>query len=165
MKFIHPHDDAWQRAPEDEAAPQPAAHRLLSWAQWQAVRATWPAHLPAGVQISNDTDVEVLEADLPRLGLVVLHFPKWTDGRAYSQARLLRSRYRFAGEVRAVGEVLVDMLPLLDRSGVDAVQLRADQDDAAARRALDFFSGYYQGDVHDNRPLFARRDVRKETMS
>lgn len=165
MKFIHPSTDPWQRAADDEVAPLPAAHRLLSWAQWQAVRSTWPSDVPAGVQIGNDTDVEALEEDLPRLGLVVLHFPKWTDGRAYSQARLLRSRYRFAGEVRAVGEVLVDMLPLLDRSGVDAVQLRADQDEAVARRALDFFNGYYQGDVHDNRPLFLRKATRKETVS
>ncbi|GIX23705.1 MAG: hypothetical protein KatS3mg122_0936 [Caldimonas sp.] len=165
MKFIHPHDDIWQHAPEDEAAPGPAAHRVLSWPQWQAVRTTWPNHLPVGVRIANDFDVEALEADLPRLALVVLHFPKWTDGRAYSQARLLRSRYRFAGEIRAVGEVLVDMLPLLDRTGVNAVLLRADQDEAVARRALDFFSGYYQGDVHDNRPLFARRKVHKEAVS
>jgi hypothetical protein len=58
---------------------------------------------------------------------VVLHFPKWTDGRAYSQAVLLRARLRFAGEIRATGEVLADMLPLLRRCGFDAVQLRADQ--------------------------------------
>jgi uncharacterized protein (DUF934 family) len=165
MKFIHAQDDSWQRAAEDEAAPLPAAHRLLNWTQWQAVRTSWPADVPVGVQVANDTDIEALEADLPRLGLVVLHFPKWTDGRAYSQARLLRSRYRFAGEVRAVGEVLVDMLPLLDRSGFDAVQLRADQDETAARRALDFFNGYYQGDVHDNRPLFVRKAACKEAVS
>jgi uncharacterized protein (DUF934 family) len=165
MKFIHAQNDPWHRVADDETAPQPAPYRLLNWAQWQAVRTIWPAGVPVGVHIANDTDIETLEADLPRLDLVVLHFPKWTDGRAYSQARLLRSRYRFAGEVRAVGEVLVDMLPLLDRSGVDAVQLRADQDEAAARRALDFFNGYYQGDVHDNRPLFARRNTHKEAVS
>jgi uncharacterized protein (DUF934 family) len=165
MKFIHPHDDVWQRVAEDDPHPQPAAHRLLSLTQWRAVRATWPAHVPVGVEIGNDIDIETLEADLPRLGLVVLSFPKWTDGRAYSQARLLRSRYRFAGEVRAVGEVLVDMLPLLDRNGVNAVQLRADQDESAARRALDYFTGYYQGDVHDNRPLFARAEARRQAVS
>jgi uncharacterized protein (DUF934 family) len=165
MKFIHAQNDPWHRVADDETAPQPAPYRLLNWAQWQAVRTIWPAGVPVGVHIANDIDIETLEADLPRLDLVVLHFPKWTDGRAYSQARLLRSRYRFGGEVRAVGEVLVDMLPLLDRSGVDAVQLRADQDEAAARRALDFFNGYYQGDVHDNRPLFVRKAARKEAVS
>jgi uncharacterized protein (DUF934 family) len=98
-----------------------------------------------------------LHADLARWRLIALQFPQWTDGRAYSQARLLRARLRFAGELRAVGEVLVDMLPLLQRSGFDAAQLRADQSPASARQALHFFDAHYQGDVHDSRPVFARR--------
>ena len=97
-----------------------------------------------------------IAADLPRLALVALHFPKWVDGRAYSQARLLRSRYRFAGEVRATGEVLVDMLPLLRAPASTPSLLRADQSIDAAERALRFFPGHYQGDVADNRPLFAQ---------
>ena len=106
--------------------------------------------------LPNDVDVTELKADLPRLALVVLQFPKWVDGRAYSQAHVLRSRLRFAGEVRAIGEVLVDMLPLLQRCGVDAVQLRGDQNLEAAERALTFFPGHYQADVNETRPLFAR---------
>jgi uncharacterized protein (DUF934 family) len=108
------------------------------------------------VLLPNDSDVELIEADLPRLTLVALQFPKWTDGRAYSQARLLRSRFRFAGEVRATGDVLVDMLPLLQRTGFDAVVLRADQKLASARRALGFFAGHYQGDVKNTQPHFSR---------
>ena len=77
-------------------------------------------------------------------------------GRAYSQARLLRSRYRFWGEVRAIGEVLVDMLPLLERTGFDSVVLRADQDRSAAEHALRFFPGHYQGDVKEARPVYLR---------
>jgi uncharacterized protein (DUF934 family) len=100
--------------------------------------------------------VELLHDDLPRFALIALQFPKWTDGRAYSQARLLRARLRFQGEVRATGEVLVDMLPLLHRSGFDAVLMRADQSLDSAQRALRFFAGHYQGDVHEPRPVFAR---------
>jgi uncharacterized protein (DUF934 family) len=114
---------------------------------------------PAGrieVAVPNDFDVETLESHLHRLSAIALHFPKWVDGRAYSQARLLRARYRFAGEIRATGEVLVDMLPLLQRTGFDAVQLRADQSVESAKRALAFFPGHYQGDVTERRPLFAR---------
>jgi uncharacterized protein (DUF934 family) len=85
-----------------------------------------------------------------------LQFPKWVDGRAYSQAHLLRKRYRFAGEVRATGEVLVDMLPLMKRTGFDAAVLRGDQSLDVAERALRFFPGHYQGDVTEPRPLFAR---------
>ena len=105
----------------------------------------------------NDVDIETVVADLPRLQLVALCFPKWVDGRAYSQARLLRMRYRFAGEIRATGEVLVDMLPLMARTGFDAALLRADQSLANARRVLGFFAeGHYQGDVNETRPRFAR---------
>ena len=81
---------------------------------------------------------------------------KWVDGRAYSQARLLRGRYRFKGHVRATGEVLVDMVLLLARTGFDAAVLRADQSLDAAHRALTFFPGYYQGGVDDPLPLFAK---------
>ena len=107
--------------------------------------------------LANDVDVESIAADLPNLNVIALQFPKWVDGRAYSQARLLRSRYRFKGEIRATGEVLVDMLPLLARTGFTAVQLRADQDEEAARRALGFFpAGHYQGDVNRPQALFSR---------
>ncbi|GAP35689.1 DUF934 domain-containing protein [Piscinibacter sakaiensis] len=159
MQFITPSQDRWRGVAGDDGpivTLTPSAHRLLSLEQWHAVRAHWPAGLPVGVAIANDVDVATLAEDLPRLALVALHFPKWTDGRAYSQAHLLRVRHRYAGQVRATGEVLVDMLPLLLRTGVDAVVLRADQSRAAAERALGFFAAYYQGDVRDPRPLFAR---------
>ena len=86
-------------------------------------------------------------------------FPKWTDGRAYSQARTLRARLGWRGELRAAGQVLVDMLPLLQRTGFDAVQLRPDQRLDSAERALRFFASHYQGDVVDPRPLFRREPV------
>lgn len=108
------------------------------------------------VLLPNDFDIEALEPVLAHIELIALQFPKWVDGRAYSQARLLRSRYRFAGEIRAVGEVLVDMLPLLQRTGFSQAQLRADQRRDAAERALRFFPGHYQGDVAEHRPHFAR---------
>lgn len=159
MKFIDTHHDQWHRvAGEDGPVSHPvaAAFSLLSLEQWHAVRDTWPQGLAVGVQLSNTFDVEDIAADLPRLSLIALSFPKWVDGRAYTQARLLRNRYRFAGEIRATGEVLVDMLPLLARTGFDAVQLRPDQSREAAERALGFFPAFYQGDVNESRPVFAR---------
>jgi uncharacterized protein (DUF934 family) len=159
IRLIDPRHDPWRTLGGDDGphvSITPEAHRLLNLAQWHAVRALWPAGLPVGVSVPNDTDVETLADDLPRLALVALQFPKWTDGRAYSQARLLRVRLRYAAEVRATGEVLVDMLPLLRRTGFDAAALRTDQSEDAARRALSFFPGHYQGDVGDPRPLFAK---------
>ncbi|MCK6427372.1 MAG: DUF934 domain-containing protein [Burkholderiaceae bacterium] len=159
MKFIDPHHDRWHTAGgEDGPVPHPAPKPglLLTLEQWHAVRDTWPAGLAAGLLLANTVDVETLEADLPRLGLIALQFPKWVDGRAYSQAHVLRTRLDFAGEIRAVGEVLVDMLPLLQRTGFDAVALRRDQSLDAAERALGFFAGHYQRDAWERRPLFAR---------
>jgi len=159
MRFIETRRNPW-RTVSGEDGPvvdlQPAPNLLLDLAQWHAFRAQWPNGMAVGVALGNDVDVEELAPDLPRLSLVALSFPKWVDGRAYSQARLLRTRYRFAGEIRATGEVLVDMLPLLQRTGFDAVVLRADQSQDAARRALGFFPGHYQGDVQDRQPLFAK---------
>jgi uncharacterized protein (DUF934 family) len=156
MKYIHPDHDPWARAPADEAAPNARPNFMLTLAQWQTVRDQWPADLKVGVLLPNDSDVEEIAADLPRFALVALHFPKWTDGRAYSQARILRSRYRFEGEVRATGDVVVDMIPLLDRTGFDTALMRTGQDEDIAQRQLERFEAYYQGDVHDNHPLFAR---------
>jgi uncharacterized protein (DUF934 family) len=155
MKFIEPDQgqSAWGGAEAAECT-------LMTLEQWHAVRRRWPAMPRIGVVLANDEDVALLEPDVSRLAVVVLQFPKWTDGRAYTQARLLRTRLRFAGEIRASGEVLVDMLPLLQRTGFNAVQLRADQSVQAAQRALGFFAEHYQGDANEPRPPFARADAK-----
>lgn len=166
MKFVDPTLDPWRALPEGEAVAEgaePGDLTLLSLAQWEALRARGADRVPAGVRLGvrvpNDADVEALRADLPRLALLVLDFPKWTDGRAYSQARTLRARLGWRGELRAAGQVLVDMLPLLQRTGFDAVQLRPDQRLDSAERALRFFAAHYQGDVLDPRPRFRRETV------
>ena len=159
MRFIDIHKDRWHALGGEDGPPvsiTPDPYLLLDTNQWHAVRAQWPADVPVGLKLANDQDVEDVAADLPRFGLIALHFPKWVDGRAYSQARLLRSRCRFGGEIRATGEVLVDMVPLLARTGFDAALLRHDQSIEAAERALAFFPAHYQGDAADNRPLFAK---------
>ena len=113
---------------------------------------------PNVLQLANDADPLAIEVCLDDVDRIDLDFPKFTDGRAYSQARLLRARYRFNGEIRATGQVLVDMLPLLARCGFDAAELRADQSLEAAERALSFFpDGHYQGDLGEPLPCFRRR--------
>ena len=159
MKFIDTRNDTWHTQDGEDGPqshPNPIPRSLLTLEQWHAVRDTWPAGLATALSLLNTTDIDSLADDLPRLAMVALHFPKWTDGRAYTQARLLRTRYRFAGEVRAMGDVLVDMLPLLQRTGFDAVQMRYGQRLASAERALGFFVGHYQGDVTQPLPVFAR---------
>ena len=112
---------------------------------------------PAHLALANDGDIDAAAAGLAGVASIALSFPKWTDGRAYSQAHLLRTRYRFSGEIRATGEVVADMLPLLARTGFDAVVLRAGESRTVAERSLGFFAqGHYQGDVVEHRPRFAR---------
>jgi uncharacterized protein (DUF934 family) len=159
MKFIDTHKDRWHTLGGEDgpaACINPVPNLLLSVEQWHAFRAQWPAGMPVGVALANDAEVKEIAVDLPRLSLIALNFPKWVDGRAYSQAHTLRSRYRFEGEIRATGEVLVDMVLLLKRNGFDAAVLRADQSLDAAHRALTFFPGHYQGDVSDPLPLFGK---------
>lgn len=105
--------------------------------------------LPAGTRLLANTDNVIVRADtLHGAPAIALQFPKWVDGRAYSQAVVLRGRLKYRGELIATGEIMLDMLPLLRRCGFDAVQLVAGQDRAAARRALGFFPGHYQADPY-----------------
>ena len=154
MEFVLPGDD---RHPllGDEEALQPPAGRLVPWARWRA--ADWQLRESvADVVVANDVDVNELVPHLPRLRRIALQFPKWTDGRAYSQARLLRVRHRFTGELRAVGDVIPDMAAQLHRTGFDAAVLRAGESVEVARRMLDLIPVFYQGDASEPRLRFAR---------
>jgi uncharacterized protein (DUF934 family) len=106
------------------------------------------------VQLANDADPRALNLD--GVQRVDLHFPKFTDGRAYSQAFLLRRRLGFKGEIRATGDVLIDQLVLMQRSGFDSAQLRADQDENLAQAQFERFGAFYQGDAVTALPLFQR---------
>lgn len=111
------------------------------------------------LQLSNDVDPQAV--DLSDIERIELHFPKFTDGRAYSQAYLLRRRLSFQGELVATGEVLVDQLALMQRAGFDLAVLRADQPHDLSRRVLaaypGFVAGNYQADARNGSPHFARR--------
>ena len=104
--------------------------------------------------ISND--VNPMESDLNGVKRIDLHFPKFTDGRAFTQAVMLRKRAGFTGEIRATGDVLVDQLQQMARSGFDVAELRADQDLAAGQRQLDRYNEFYQADVVQKAPHFAK---------
>ena len=153
MNFIHPASDDWHEfEPGSGAAPRQALVTLAAWSELhEQQREALLRDSRVGLLLPNDADVEALQHELGKFALLVLQFPRWTDGRAYTQARLLRLRLRFEGQIRAVGQVLVDMVLPLARSGFDSAVLREDQDVEAARRALQFFPGHYQIDAR--RPL------------
>lgn len=155
LRIVAPADDALRSLPDD-AQVAPAPGLLLTWAQWQALRDAWPADLPVSVVFPNDGDLQQLLPDLPRLALVALPFPKWTDGRAYSLARTLRVRHRFAGELRAIGDVIPDMAAQLHRTGFDSAVLRPGESAEVAQRMLNFIPEFYQADVQEPRLRFVR---------
>lgn len=110
------------------------------------------------LEIANDAELADIAASgaLQSAQRIVLHFPKFTDGRAFSQAVLLRRRYGFAGDIRASGDVLIDQLVQMARSGFTSAVLAEGQNPAAAARQFARYQAFYQGDAQEPRPLFAR---------
>ena len=106
------------------------------------------------LRIDNTVDPRTLALEGVRR--VDLQFPKFTDGRAFSQAFLLRRRLGFTGEIRATGDVLIDQLVQMARSGFSSAVLREGVDASAAERQFRRYAGFYQGDAVTPQPLFAR---------
>jgi uncharacterized protein (DUF934 family) len=137
-------EDRFVRVLDDTPLPEgvpvllPAA-RLLADARDLVLR---PA--PTGVIWPNDRKVSELAPYLDWIALVALVFPTFRDGRAYSQARLLRERHQFRGELRATGQVLRDQLLFLHRAGFDAFELTKERDAAHVAAALHRYSVFYQ---------------------
>lgn len=137
-------EDAWPSVADDAKLPEdrPA---LISYARWQAEKEQLAGrNAPLGIRLPNTVDVLDFGPEAGRFGLVVLEFPKFSDGRAYSQARLLRERFGFAGEVRATGHVLQDQLWHMQRCGFDAFEIAREDAAEAFAAALRSFSHVYQ---------------------
>lgn len=112
------------------------------------------------VVLQPSDDPAVLAERIGILTLIAINFPKYGDGRGYSIARLLRERYGYKGELRAVGEVARDHLHAMAQCGFDAFELRAGEDPQAALRAFGDFSEQYQATAAQPAPLFRRRFAR-----
>lgn len=110
-----------------------------------------------GVKVSPGEDVTALEGDLPRLRVVALDFPKFTDGRSYSAARILRQRFRFDGEIRATGEVLRDQYLFMQRAGFDAYEVRDGAETRDWLTAVAEFSYAYQPAADGSRAVWTQR--------
>lgn len=150
-------DDRWQRVADD--APLPGSGAVLVSAARLKVDA--PALLMRkdglGVALKNTDRVADIEPFLPHLMLVALEFPKFTDGRAYSQARLLREQHAYRGELRATGQVLVDQLLFMQRCGFDAFEVSRPERLPEFLRALSAFSVVYQPTGDGRAPISALR--------
>jgi len=158
-------DDRWQvhKLAEGETAETialPAGPFLLPLPVWLARKdEILGSGTPHGVWLDASEGPEAIADDLVNFAVIGVNFPKFTDGRSYSTARLLRERYGFQGEIRAIGDVLQDQLYFMKRCGIDAYALREDKDFSAALLSLNDFSESYQGAVDQPQPLFRRRAV------
>lgn len=103
-----------------------------------------------------DNDCDINDLSLEGIERIELQFPKFTDGRAYSQAVMLRRRKGYKAEIRALGDVLVDQILQMQRTGFNSAVLRADQNPEVAKATLERFKAFYQGDALVHQPLFAR---------
>lgn len=108
------------------------------------------------VQLPNDADPQTLAGQLDGVDAVELNFPKFTDGRAFSQAFMLRKRLGFTGVVRATGQVLVDQLVQMKRTGFSEAVLRDGQSMAVAEKLLSHYPAFYQGDAVETAPHFVK---------
>jgi len=104
------------------------------------------------LELTNDADPR--EVSLEGVDRVDLQFPKFSDGRAFSQAFVLRRRLGFTGDIRATGDVLIDQLVQMERTGFSSAVLRADQDLRDAKRQFERYARFYQGDAVRVLPLF-----------
>ena len=157
-------DDGWTtlalaEGETPEGVALPAGDVLFPAAVWLARKAEILAgHPRVGLLLQPEDKVEDIAGDLAHFAVVAVNFPKFVDGRGYSTASLLRQRYGYSGELRAVGDVLHDQLFYLRRVGFDAFALREDKSaDYALEKGFTTFSEGYQASTSQPQPFFRRR--------
>jgi uncharacterized protein (DUF934 family) len=149
-------NDPWIAVADDQPIPA-TGDVLISWQRFDRCDIEPETRDGrVGLRIAPEDDLLQVITHLPKVSLVAIDFPKFGDGRGYTKARLLRERYQYKGELRAVGEVLADQLFYMLRCGFDSFQLAAGKDTQAALRAFETFSVKYQAATDEPRPLYVR---------
>ncbi len=149
-------EDTWQLVGDE--ADLPGGDIIVSHARWQKEREQLGSRDGrVALRINGDTPVAAIAEDLGCFALIALEFPKFGDGRCFSHARLLRERYRYAGELRAIGDVLRDQLYFMRRCGIDSFAVREDRSIEDALKAFTEFSVRYQPAADDAEPIYRYR--------
>lgn len=152
--------DAWVVVPrpaDGDSLNIPDQPALIPADLWLAGKEHFEGRDDIGVWFDSHDEPEILEGLVNELKLIAVNFPKFSDGRGYSIARLLRERFGYQNELRAIGDVLLDQLQFMKRCGFDSYALREDKDATKAARSLSFFSQGYQAATDTDIPLFRRR--------
>jgi uncharacterized protein (DUF934 family) len=131
---------------------------IVTLARWRAEReALLAGHAAVGVLVPNTADIEAVYAEIADRALIALQFPTFTDGRALSQAVVLRKRLGFRGELRAVGDIIRDLVFWLGRCGFESIVPRKDQSLEGCLAALDEIGVAYQAAADGHTPVWVRR--------
>jgi uncharacterized protein (DUF934 family) len=152
-------EDSWTLIEEAGAPLEPGAMKIIvPLVRWAADRdALLRSHASVGVLVPNTADIEAVYPAIQDRPLIALQFPVFTDGRALSQAVVLRKRLGFRGELRAVGDVIRDLVFWLGRCGFDAIVPRRDQRLEECRTALTELTVAYQAAADEHTPVWIRR--------
>jgi uncharacterized protein (DUF934 family) len=147
----------WLTVADDQALPdgKPVVVTLDRWLKEGDTLSGRNA--PLGLKLRSDQSPVAVADDLDRFGLIVLEFPKFTDGRGYSQARILRQRLGYAGELRATGNVLRDQYLFMDRCGIDSIEIADETKAGGYLDSLGEFSIWYQPAADQRPTVLARR--------
>ena len=151
-------DDKWEVLPKVFLG-EPPVNKLLLLPMKYWLEHSENLRLPVlGIWIDSDEEVEDIGEKANMFPVIAINFPSFTDGRGFTAGRLLRERYGYNGQLRAIGHVIRDQLFYLKRCGFDAFQLREGTDLEEALKSLNDFSVTYQGDADDPIPLFRRNE-------
>lgn len=150
--------DSWQTIDDETSGEQlPSGKIIVSLDFWNNHKQTLTARSDVlGITLKPEDDVADIAAYLSNFTMIVLQFPAFRDGRAYSQARNLRQHFGYQGEIRASGNVLRDQLAFMERVGFNSFEIDAHQDMNDAIRAFDEINVKYQASSDEPLPLYKR---------
>ncbi len=159
---LQPND--WLTVADGEALPE-GKPAVVTLDRWLKERDTLIGrNAPIGLKLKSDQSPATVADDLDRFDLIVLEFPKFTDGRGYSQARILRQRLGYTGELRATGNVLRDQYLFMDRCGIDSIEIADEAKVGGYLDSLGEFSLWYQP-AADKRPtVISLRHARRKDV-
>ena len=153
-------DDPWVHVADEVAIPA-SGPVIVGLKRWRAERETLLKRAdPVGVRLQSDHTAGDVAEDLEHLGVVTLAFPAFTDGRAYTNARRLRERHGYTGEVRAIGNVLRDQYLFMGRCGFDALEVREGETEEDFQRATGAITVFYQAAADGRETVMQRRHGR-----
>ena len=152
-------NDDWVIARElDDAAPIPEGNTILPFSFWRVNREGLLKQKSShAVWIDGDIETEELSSDLNHLSIIALDLPVFKDGRSYTHARMLRDRYNFEGELRAIGNVLRDQYFFMLRCGIDCFELTEGENAEDALKSFNDFTVRYQAAADDAVPIYKLR--------